>query len=239
MIAIAGARPPAGSLLRPMRAPRALNLVAGLLAVLLLVSCGGDDTSANGTSASAPGCEPAEKPAPKDTSFNKPEQVLEPGQKATATVVTSCGDFVIELDAKGAPKTSNSFAFLAEQGFYDETWFHRIVSGAFIQGGDPKGDGTGGPGYTVTEPPPPDTAYLEGFVAMGKTAVEPPGSSGSQFFVVAQADAGLPPDYALVGQVIDGIDVVKRIAALGDPASGQTGTPTQVVLIKTIKIDNG
>jgi cyclophilin family peptidyl-prolyl cis-trans isomerase len=228
-------RTPAASLQRPMSAPRALNLVAGLLAGLLLASCGGgDDTST--TSAAAPGCKPAERPAPKDTSFDKPEQVLDPGQKATATVVTTCGDFVIELDTKGSPKTSNSFAFLAEQGFYDETWFQRIVTDAFIQGGDPEGDGTGGPGYTVTEAPPPDTAYLEGFVAMGKNSVDPPGTSGSQFFIVAQPDAGLSPDFAQLGQVIDGIDVVKRIAALGDPASGQAGTPTEVVVIKTIKI---
>ena len=222
-----------------MRAPRALNAVASLLAMLLLASCGGGDDTSTSTSASAPGCEAAQAPAPKDTSFSKAEQVLRPGQKATATVVTTCGDFVIELDTKGSPKTANSFAFLAEQGFYDETWFQRIVTNAFIQGGDPAGDGTGGPGYTVDEPPPEDTAYLEGFVALAKTNVEPPGTSGSQFFVVAQADAGLQPDYALLGQVIKGIDVVKRIAALGDPASGQIGTPTQAVVIKTIKIETG
>jgi cyclophilin family peptidyl-prolyl cis-trans isomerase len=232
MIAIEGAR--AGQVAcRPMRSAWA----PALLASLLLASCGGGDDSSSSTSASAPGCEPTEQPAPKDTSFSKPEQVLKPGQKATATVVTSCGDFVIELDTKEWPKTSDSFAFLADQGFYDETWFQRIVTNAFIQGGDPSGEGTGGPGYTVTEPPPPDTSYLEGFVAMGKTSVQPPGTSGSQFFVVAQADAGLPPDFALLGQVVDGMDVVKRIAALGDPASGQAGTPTQVVQIKTIKID--
>jgi peptidyl-prolyl cis-trans isomerase B (cyclophilin B) len=221
-----------------MRAPRSLPPVAGLLAVLLLASCGGgDDTSSSTTSTSASGCEPAEQPAPKDTSFSKPEQVLQPGQEATATVVTTCGDFVIELDTKGYPKTANSFAFLAEQGFYDETWFQRIVTGAFIQGGDPAGDNTGDPGYKVTETPVQDTAYVKGVVAMGKNSVDPPGTSGSQFFVVAQADAGLPPDYAVVGQVIDGMDVVQRIAALGDPASGSTGTPTEVVMIKTIKID--
>jgi peptidyl-prolyl cis-trans isomerase B (cyclophilin B) len=220
-----------------MRTPRGPILLAGVLAALSMGSCGGgDDTASTSTAAAAPGCEPAERPAPKDTSFSKPEQVLQPGEKATATVVTSCGDFVIDLDTEGSPKTANSFAFLAEQGFYNETWFHRIVTDAFIQGGDPAGDGTGGPGYSITEAPPDDTAYLQGTVAMGKTGVEPPGTSGSQFFVVAQADAGLPPDYAVVGQVTDGMDVVKRIAALGDRASGQTGTPTEVVAIKTIKV---
>jgi cyclophilin family peptidyl-prolyl cis-trans isomerase len=223
-----------------MRAQGVLTSLIVVLATVLLASCGGgDDSTLSTTATDAGGCEPAEKPAPKDVSLQKPEQVLKPGEKATATVETSCGNFVIELDTKESPKTANSFAFLAEQGIYDDTWFHRIVTDAFIQGGDPKGDGTGDPGYTVTEPPPPDTAYLEGFVAMGKTGVAPPGTSGSQFFVVAQADAGLPPDYALVGQVIDGIDVVKRIAALGDPASGQTGTPTQVVLVKKITVHAG
>jgi cyclophilin family peptidyl-prolyl cis-trans isomerase len=221
-----------------MRSARALTLLAGLLASALLASCGGgDDTASSSTTASVPGCEPAEQPAPKDTSFDKPEHVLEPGQKATATVVTSCGDFVIELDTKVWPKTANSFAFLAEQGFYDETWFQRIVPGFVIQGGDPAGDGTGGPGYSVDETPPDDTSYLKGSVAMAKSGVEPPGRSGSQFFVVTVADAGLPPDYALLGEVVDGIDVVDRIAQFGDPASGQAGTPTQVVQIKTIRID--
>jgi cyclophilin family peptidyl-prolyl cis-trans isomerase len=231
-------RAPGGSLQRPMRSARALSLLAGLLASLLLASCGGgDDTSSSSTTASATGCEPAEQPAPKDTNFGKPEHVLKPGQTATATVVTSCGDFVIELDTKGSPKTSNSFAFLAEQGFYDETWFQRIVPGFVIQGGDPAGDGTGGPGYSVDEPPPDDTSYLKGSVAMAKSSVEPPGRSGSQFFVVTAADAGLPPDYALLGKVVDGMDVVDRIARFGDPASGEAGTPTKVVQIKTIKID--
>jgi peptidyl-prolyl cis-trans isomerase B (cyclophilin B) len=221
-----------------MRSSRVLIPLLGALAALLLASCGGgDDTGSSSTSTSASGCEPVQQPAPKDTSFSKPEQVLQPGRKATATVVTSCGEFVIELDTENSPKTANSFAFLAEQGFYDETWFHRIVTDAFIQGGDPAGDGTGDPGYTITETPRSNTSYLRGIVAMGKTNVQPPGTSGSQFFVVAQADAGLPPDYAVVGQVVDGIDVVERIAALGDPASGQLGTPTEVVVIKTIKID--
>jgi peptidyl-prolyl cis-trans isomerase B (cyclophilin B) len=221
-----------------MRSLRALALLVVLLTAMLLASCGGgDDTSTTSTSASTADCEPAEQPAPKDTSFGKPEQVLKPGQQATATVQTSCGDFVIELETKGSPKTANSFAFLAEQGFYDETWFHRIVPGFVIQGGDPAGDGTGGPGYSVDEPPPDDTAYVKGVVAMAKGGVEPPGRSGSQFFVVTAADAGLPPDYAILGQVIDGMDVVERIAKFGDPASGQTGTPTQVVQIKTIKIE--
>ena len=90
-----------------------------------------------------------------------------------------------------------------------------------IQGGDPTGTGSGGPGYTVVEAPAEDTVYKRGLVAMAKTAVEPPGASGSQFFVVtAPADAGLPPDYAVLGEVSDGMDVVEAIGKLGDPDRG-------------------
>jgi peptidyl-prolyl cis-trans isomerase B (cyclophilin B) len=207
-------------------------------AVLLIAGCD-DDDEATTASSEAEECAPAEQPAPKSVNFRRPEPVLERGEQATATVETSCGTFVIELDTEDYPKTSNSFAFLVEQDLYNHTWFHRIVTGAFIQGGDPLGDGTGGPGYTIQETPFDDTEYLRGIVAMAKTSVEPPGTSGSQFFVVAQADAGLPSDYAVVGHVVDGMDVVTRIAALGDPASGQTGTPTEAVTIDRVTIETG
>jgi cyclophilin family peptidyl-prolyl cis-trans isomerase len=152
-------------------------------------------------------------------------------------VETSCGTFEIELDTSGSPKTATSFASLAEQGFYDGTPFHRIVPGLVIQGGDPTGTGTGGPGYSVDEPPPDDLAYLRGTVAMAKTGAEPPGRSGSQFFVVtAPADAGFPPDYALLGTVSEGYESVQRIEQL---ASAQDGPPTDPVVITKITIRRG
>jgi cyclophilin family peptidyl-prolyl cis-trans isomerase len=110
-----------------------------------------------------------------------------------------------------------------------------------IQGGDPGGSdpataGSGGPGYTVTEPPAQDTTYKKGLVAMAKSPVEPPGASGSQFFVVtAPADAGLPPDYAVLGEVTEGSDVVAAIGKLGDPNE----QPTQVVTIDKVTIEAG
>ena len=130
-------------------------------------------------------------------------------------VQTSCGTFEIALDTERAPKTANSFAYLAEEGFYDDLTFHRIVPGFVIQGGDPLGTGTGGPGYKVVEKPPANLAYTKGTVAMAKSSAEPPGTSGSQFYVVTGADAGLPPEYALVGKVSEGLDVVERIGKLG------------------------
>jgi peptidyl-prolyl cis-trans isomerase B (cyclophilin B) len=219
-------------------APRSAAILAAILSLaVLFAACGDDDSSSTGsTTTAAAGCQEVETPPPKNDKFRKPEQVLKKGEPATATVETSCGSFVITLDAVNSPKTANSFAFLAEQGFYDGTIFHRIAPGFVIQGGDPTGTGSGGPGYTVTEPPAEDTTYRRGLVAMAKTAVEPPGASGSQFFVVtAPADAGLPPDYAVLGEVTEGEDVVTAIGRLG----GSDEKPTQVVTIDRVTIDAG
>lgn len=215
--------------------------LAALLAAILLAACGGDDEE----EAPAPDpeaaqaerqCEEVTEPEPKDDRYNRPGQVLEDGEEASAVVETNCGAFTIELDTRRAPETANSFAFLAEEGFYDETLIHRIAPGFVIQGGDPQGDGTGGPGYSVDEPPPGGISYLRGVVAMAKTEAEPPGRSGSQFFVVtAPADAGLPADYALLGEVGEGMDVVETISQLGD---GQE-QPTETVVIESVTIERG
>jgi peptidyl-prolyl cis-trans isomerase B (cyclophilin B) len=221
-----------------MRTARPWLIAMLALCAAALLACGDDDEEAAGTETGAEGeCAEVEVPAPKDEKFKAPDLVLKRGEAAVATVETSCGSFVIELDTEGSPKTANSFAFLAQQGFYDGTVFHRIAPGFVIQGGDPKGDGTGGPGYSVTEAPPQDTTYAKGLVAMAKTAVEPPGTSGSQFFVVtAPADAGLPPDYAVLGEVTEGTDVVEAIGELGDPATEQ---PLQPVTIGSVTIEAG
>ena len=121
-------------------------------------------------------------------------------------------------------------------GFLDDTVFHRIVPGFVIQGGDPTGSGTGGPGYSTRDVPPRDTRYVEGTVAMAKTEVEPPGTAGSQFYIVTAPDAGLPPDYALLGEVVEGQEVVAAIGELGDPASGGEGVPLQPVVIESAEL---
>jgi len=154
------------------------------------------------------------------------------GGSDSATTASAGGCEKVEAPA---PKTVSSFVFLAEEGFYDDLTFHRIVPEFVIQGGDPEGTGTGGPGYTVVEKPPPNLAYTKGVVAMAKSGAEPPGSSGSQFYVVTGADAGLPPEYALVGKVDKGIGVVERIGDLGTP----TEEPKQTVLIESISIERG
>jgi cyclophilin family peptidyl-prolyl cis-trans isomerase len=142
---------------------------------------------------------------------------------------TSCGTFDIALDVKRDPKTSASFTSLARKGFYDNTTFHRVIQGFVIQGGDPEGNGQGGPGYQVVEAPPKDTKYTSGVVAMAKTEIEDPGTSGSQFFVVAGPDAQLPPDYAVLGKVTSGMDVVSTIDAV---PTGPNDMPLEPVVIK-------
>jgi len=218
------------------------GLLALLLACLLgLASCGGDESGDESKATPTPespaetaGCEQVEAPAPKkEAKLAKPKDKLKASGTYTATVVTSCGDFEIALDAKGAPRTGGSFKYLADKGFYDGLTFHRIVSGFVIQGGDPKGDGTGGPGYTVVEKPPGGLQYTKGVVAMAKGGTEPAGASGSQWFVVTAEDAQLPPDYALLGKVSKGQDVVDRIGVLPTTADEQ---PAEPVVIRSIKI---
>jgi cyclophilin family peptidyl-prolyl cis-trans isomerase len=212
-------------------------IAAGVVIAVLVGQGGGSDdgTSADTTAASTDGCKKVEAPEPKTVSFKAPEQVLKKGEEATAVVKTSCGTFEIALDTERAPKTANSFAFLAEEGFYDDLTFHRVAPGFVIQGGDPEGTGTGGPGYSVDEEPPPNLSYTKGIVAMAKSSADPPGRSGSQFYVVTAPDAGLPPEYALVGKVSEGYDVVEKIDALGTPEE----KPKQTVLIEEMTIEQG
>jgi cyclophilin family peptidyl-prolyl cis-trans isomerase len=225
---------------QPKRYPSVLTALAALVLAVALSSCGGGSGGSSSTSsttggeeASAGGCKTVEAPPPKHTSFKAPKQVLKPGEKATAVMKTSCGTFSIALDTKRAPKTANSFAFLAEEGFYDDLTFHRVAPGFVIQGGDPLGTGLGGSGYSVTEKPPANLAYTKGIVAMAKSSADPPGRSGSQFFVVTAPDAGLPPEYALVGKVTSGYSAVESIEALGTPEE----TPSQTVLIEEVTIE--
>jgi cyclophilin family peptidyl-prolyl cis-trans isomerase len=205
-----------------------------VVAAILIGRSGGDDDSAS-TTASDSGCKEVAAPKPKQVSFDAPRQTVSKGEKLTAVVETSCGTFEIALDSQRAPKTVNSFVFLSEEGFYDGLGFHRVAPGFVIQGGDPLGTGTGGPGYSVDEKPPANLAYTKGVVAMAKSSAEPPGRSGSQFYVVLAPDAGLPPEYALVGKVDEGLDVVETIGKLGTPEE----KPKQTVLIEKISIEKG
>ena len=222
-----------------------------MLAALLLVGgCGDDEESPSGstqttgeataTATAAPaedaGCEKVEAPEGGSAGkLDKPKATLDPDTTYVAVVDTSCGTFEITLDPEQAPKTGGSFAYLADQDFFDGLIFHRIVPGFVIQGGDPEGNGSGGPGYQVVEAPPQDLVYSKGIVAMAKTATDPAGASGSQFFVVTGEDAGLPPEYALLGEVTEGLEVVERIGVVEtDPT---TEAPVEPVVIESIEVE--
>jgi peptidyl-prolyl cis-trans isomerase B (cyclophilin B) len=199
----------------PRRAKPAVAAIVGF-AILVLAGCGGGAKQKAETSCPTSG---------KQATF----PLLDKSKTTTVGVLTNFGRFDIRLDVKDSPCTTSSFAALVRKGFFDGTRFHRIVPGFVIQGGDPTGTGQGGPGYTVRDVPPADATYTKGLVAMAKTPSEPPGTSGSQFFVVTAADAGLPPQYALLGTVTKGLPVVERIGKLGNPA---TERPTRKVVIQ-------
>jgi cyclophilin family peptidyl-prolyl cis-trans isomerase len=212
----------------------ARTAVAATIALLVLAGCGGGGGDNDTTTSELPaGCTKVQAPPPEEVHLSRPTTTLQ--GPATATVATNCGSFTIGLDTARSPKTASSFAYLARQGVYNDTLFHRIVPGFVIQGGDPTGTGSGGPGYSVDEPPPRNLSYTQGIVAMAKTQAEPPGRSGSQFFVVTVPDAGLTPDYALVGKVASGLDVVQRIEQLGTAS----GTPKSPVVIQRVTIQGG
>jgi len=197
--------------------------VRGLLVLLVVVAlaagCGGDEA--------------AEVPEPRDPgSHEAPTEPLPSGKTYALTFDTSHGSFTVTLDTDLAPNTSASLVALARDGYFDDTIFHRIVPGFVIQGGDPTQSGSGGPGYSTVDVPPSDAAYTKGVVAMAKSPVEAPGTAGSQFFVVTAEDAGLPPEYAIVGEVTDGLDVVEHIGELGD----ESEQPTQPVVIRTVTV---
>lgn len=177
-------------------------------------------------------CVRAQAPAPKGAqSVPKPTTKLDPSKRYVVRLTTNCGMIDIQLAVSSAPRTTASFAYLVKRGFYDNLTFHRVASGFVIQGGDPNGDGSGGPGYTVVEPPPSGLRYTLGTVAMAKTTTDPSGASGSQFFIVTANSTPLPPQYALVGNVVGSMAGVNAISKLPtDPP--QDGAPTTPVVIR-------
>jgi peptidyl-prolyl cis-trans isomerase B (cyclophilin B) len=151
-----------------------------------------------------------------------------------AVVTTSEGTFSFSLDVKDSPHAVASFEFLARKKFFDGTIFHRIVPNFVIQGGDPTGTGNGGPGYSTDDKVPANTTYLHGTVAMAKTQTDPSGTAGSQFFVVTEANAGLPPIYAVIGHVVSGLAVVDKIGTFGNAQE----LPTKRIVVQSITIQS-
>lgn len=182
-------------------------------------------------------CPPADGSAERTTSFEQaPPMCIDPARTYTATIKTTEGDIVVELDAEGAPETVNNFVVLARYHYYDDVPFHRIIPGFMNQAGDPVGPvpGTGGPGYTIPdELPTGDDPYPTGTLAMANTGQ--PNSGGGQWFITVEGGGDqLTPTYSAFGRVVEGQDVVDEINQHGDAATN--GTPTKIVTITTIEI---
>jgi len=160
---------------------------------------------------------------------------IDANKQYVATIKTTMGEIKVQLDAKNAPVTVNNFVFLARDGFYDGTPFHRVIKGFMIQGGDSSGTGTGGPGYKFNDETPKGS-YDVGSIAMANSG---PNTNGSQFFICEGDQCKtLPPSYNLFGKVVDGIDVVHKIAAVPvtTGSDGAPSKPLQDVRIQTVQI---
>lgn len=182
-------------------------------------------------------CDAALPAAPQNLQFDEPDDMaIDPSSRPVATITTSCGDIVVELDPSIAPATVNSFVFLAEAGYFDGTASHRVLPGFVIQAGDPTATGRGNPGYALPdELPAAPFVYERGLIAMANAG---PGTSGSQFFLMLD-DAGLPPQFSVFGRVVGGLDVMDAIAALplGLSARGELSVPMQTVFIEAVAVE--
>jgi cyclophilin family peptidyl-prolyl cis-trans isomerase len=222
-------------------------LAAGALTFAVFAFLGGDEkesarpkagpspsTSESPAEAGGVACD-AEEPdvagEEKPTYDEAPEMQIDTNAEYTATMQTSCGTIEMQLYAKETPITVNSFVFLAREGFFDGLTFHRVVPGFVIQGGDPAGDGSGGPGYEFENEEVEGLDFdRAGLLAMANAG---PDTNGSQFFITLAETANLNEGYTLFGEVTDGMDAVEKIAALG---SGD-GPPSQTVYIEKVTID--
>jgi peptidylprolyl isomerase len=243
-----------------------------LLAVGYAILTGGDDDDlASGTPSASASAEPTGEPGTRSGSVSPaveppaavacggeeppqaggktpqfvgpPPMTIDDRATYTATIATSCGAFDVELRPDIAPQAVNSFVFLAGEGFYDGLTFHRIAAGFVIQGGDPLGDGTGGPGYSFDIETSPDQTFdAPGLLAYANGG---PGTNGSQFFVTLAPTPQLDPEagseFSIFGEVTDGIDVVRRIGKIPGTENpgipGEMSVPTEAVYIESITID--
>jgi peptidyl-prolyl cis-trans isomerase B (cyclophilin B) len=194
-----------------------LKLGLALAGVMLVAGCGGGEPGGKACDVTA-----------VDESRAKDVRELEPGDYSIE-FRTSHGSFTVEIDEELAPCNGSSMLQLASDGYFDGVVFHRIVPGFVIQAGQSPETPDGGPGYTTIDPPPPDTKYVKGVVAMAKTELDPPGTGASQFFVVTGNDVMLPPEYAPIGKVVEGMAAVERIGKLGDVT---TQMPTERIVIE-------
>ena len=218
----------------------ASGIAVGALA-LLLGACGSATTSSSTTATDASttavttagGCvQPGKAPS------GSPALAITPGAAYTATLDTTEGSIVVALNTCTQVWGANNFVVLARKGFYNNTKIHRVAKDFVIQGGDPKGNGTGGPGYEFVSEVPA-TRYQVGDIAWAKTMSAPAGSAGSQWFIISTAQAlstfnQQPYQYGQFGKVNSGMDVVMKIDALASPEGD--GAPTKTVTVRTVTI---
>ncbi len=173
----------------------------------------------------------ADGSSPQQRKFDEePPMLIDTNKRYVATMATSHGTMVIALDPLAAPKTVNSFVFLSRYHYYDGIVFHRIIPGFVLQGGDPTGTGSGGPGYRFDDELPAPGRYQVGSLAMANAG---PNTNGSQFFIISGPDGvRLPPQYALFGAVVSGGEVVAAIDAIGT----RSGTPKEQVVIESVTV---
>ncbi|MFH1244593.1 MAG: peptidylprolyl isomerase [bacterium] len=211
-----------------------LNIVLGVIALALVTWIVVKPSKPNPTISPSPSAqlstiEKGSSPMPSSTTkqYLQATQVIQAGKTYTATIKTSVGDITVGL-SQDTPITTNNFVFLAKEGFYNDIIFHRVIPGFMIQGGDPTGTGTGGPGYKFADEKF-SGEYKRGTIAMANSGAN---TNGSQFFIM-HADYALPPNYVIFGQTISGLDIVDKIATA---QTGPNDRPVNPVSIKSIEI---
>lgn len=207
-----------------------LSIVLGLALLAPTAVCiAQDEPAGEGSAESAPTTQPEPKMAKKYDA--PPEMKIDQNKTYTATIETDAGTMVAELYPKVAPQTVNSFVFLAREGYYEDVIFHRVIPGFMIQGGDPTGTGTGGPGYKLKQEFN-EIKHEPGVLSMART--QDPNSAGSQFFIMHKAAPFLDRQYTVFGKLTSGLDVVEKIVNAPRNAQDRPDNPTK---IKSIKID--
>lgn len=217
------------------KVPVFIIVAVGLGVLFLLITRGKGQPEVAGTAVPAEITpEASESSSPVVSEANPPAMEIDVNKQYQAVLKTSAGEITVQLNARQTPITVNNFVHLAWINFYDQTIFHRVLKGFMIQGGDPKGDGTGGPGYTFADEAF-EGEYTRGTIAMANAG---PDTNGSQFFIMHQ-DYPLPKNYVIFGKVTAGLDVVDKIAEAAtklNPQSGENSTPVSPVTINSIQI---
>lgn len=210
-----------------------LSIFLSVVLVLFLTACGNQNEHAKSTDQSV------EENVDYKQWDEPPKMTIDPNKQYEAVISTNKGDITIELFADLAPMTVNNFIFLANEHFYDNVIFHRVIKDFMIQTGDPKGNGTGGPGYQFKDELSSKYRYEEGIVAMANAG---PDTNGSQFFICNGKNSEIlnqNPNYTIFGKVISGMDTVQKISnvKVEDNGYGELSAPTEKIYIKSIKIN--